>query len=410
MDRKNKFDQLYVDEQVTARQRKLMAKFEVKPYAVEFRTLYRFAFTCGVLFQILSLATAITLPASWFHAIFHNWGIGFLIGGLLVLLLEGLKRLLGTKAFKNFFQFKKKGLLMVMILPSVASIVCSVLGTPILIQEFGATPTLQDTSTVAQTYDMQIASAVAYWDDKEQKAEQKANDIHSQNNWKGVTVRDAQDDVLAERNRASSYADSSVIYQSRLQSEKDAAIAATLAANDQIRMQDAKDKEHAGMILGGVTFGLELLFVFILGWCERYDFKEALFIHSQKKVTGRKLTNSDEKVTESQPKDSGSGEKITDTESQQSESGRNRIGFIVSEGTIKINEHGTPVIAYEKEKGGVSWYRIGQLTSQITEAENKATDWIQKGDTARAQTYKARAGRLKTLKKQLKKQLEKNGG
>lgn len=399
MDRENKHDALYASDSVSSRHRKLITKFQVKPYGEEFKSLYILALVTGVIFQILSLVTAVTLPASWVHAVFHNWGIGFLIAGVILILLEALKRILVSKAFKNFFQFKKKGLLWFAALPSIASIAFSVLGTPILIREFGAQPTLADTSLVSTHFDAKIADQVAYWDKKANAAKKNADQIHSENNWKGVTVRGAQDDVLLQREKASALSDSSVVHKTRLENEKASAISAVLKANVDALQKDKDGKQHAGMMLGGVTLLFELLFILALAWCERYDFKEALYLDSLQKVNGENQGNSQQKGTDSQPKSDKSGQSHTGGSGQSD--GRTKIGFLVSEGTVKTNRHGTKVIAYEKEKGGVKWYREGQLTSQITEAEKKASEQLDKGNQKSSDTYKARADRLKGLKRTL---------
>lgn len=105
MKRTNDAHEQYKLDRQTARQQKLKAKFQPQSFSQEWRSLFYLVVGATVLFQLASLITAITLPASWVHSICHSWGWGFTIAFAFLLLLEVIKRIVITKAIKNGYQY-----------------------------------------------------------------------------------------------------------------------------------------------------------------------------------------------------------------------------------------------------------------------------------------------------------------
>lgn len=292
----NEHDEQYAQKKIGNRQQRLLSKFAVKTYAQQYYPIFVVCLVASVLFQITSLATAITLPASWFNKIFQSWVAGFLIAAVFLILLEIFKRFLVSNASKNYLQFGKKKLLFIAAIPAVFSIISSTLGTPILIKEFGYGPSKIDTSAVAKDFDNKIAATTLFWSSLSEKSSSDAEKIHQQNSWKDVTTRSARPIVLEHEKKASGYTDSLVAARSLLSKEKASAISAIASANTAAADKDKIDKEEVGLILGLCTFGIELLFCIMIFWCEYYDYREALEIESNTRVREKKLPDNIRKI------------------------------------------------------------------------------------------------------------------
>jgi hypothetical protein len=372
MKRTNEHHEKYEANKATAREQQLKAKFEIKSFAKEYKVLFYLIIGATVLFQFASLLTALTLPASWVHSVCYNWGLGFIIAFSFLLLLEILKRIIISKAIKNGYQYKRwlsfgmfAGLLL-----SVASITSSTLGTPILIKEFGAAPTLKDSAAIEAAYLSKQSEIKNYWLPQIEKAEIDAKDTHDANKWKGVTTRKARPIVLEYQKKAQGYQDSlnnalvlaSTMYSSALLSVDN--------HNKGAMGKDEQNKADTGHILGFITFGFELLFLLCTFWREYYDYYREML----------ELAGDESKTTKSDTKSSESADK---SEEKQDESKSSSIGFFgKSEGHIFNN-----TIAFEKADKSLKYYPAHKLSSMIGDAEKKGK--------------KERAKRLKDLRAKL---------
>lgn len=278
MKRTNEHNEQYKLDKESARAQKLKAKFQPKSFAQEYKSVYFIAFGAAILFQALSLLTALTLPASWVHSICYNWALGFCIAIPVLILLEVVKRIVIGKAIKNGYQFGRwlSFGMFAGIMLSVASIVSSTLGTPILIKEFGASPTLQDTTGAGATLAAKQAEITAFWMPQIEQAESDAKATHKANSWKGVTTRSARPTVLKYQQQAQGYRDSlNTALALAAKTHENALISAQNQNSDTIQA-DKQKKAETGYILGFITLGLELLFLACSFWREYYDYREAL--------------------------------------------------------------------------------------------------------------------------------------
>lgn len=345
MQRTNQSEEQYKLDRQTARQEKLKAKFQAQSFSEEWRSLFYIVIAATVLFQFASLLTAITLPASWIHNICHSWSIGFAIAFAFLLLLEVVKRLIISKAVKNGYQYGRwlsfgifAGLML-----SVASIASSTLGTPILIREFGAAPTLADTTAMNATYLASVASTKIYWQALIDGANQDAKKTHDQNSWKGKTTRSARPVVLQYQKKAQGYQDSLTNALSILAQNHQNSLLEIETENSDTLTSDQAKKAQTGYILGFITFGLELLFLLCTFWKEYFDYREALELSKVPAKSGESTVKSNQKPIEN----------------------KSAIGFF-GEGHI-LNK----AIAYKKADGSLKYYKAYQLSSMISDAEKR---------------------------------------
>lgn len=286
MKRFNNFVEEYKQQRKEAKKAKLQKKYEVKPFSEEYTALNGISFYSSFLLQVLSLVTAVTLIAYWVKVACNSWVVGFITGGIILFLLELLKRFLVGKAVQGALQFNRYASFagFFALVFSAASITFSTFGTPIMITEFGAGPTLKDTSTLSINHQNQIASINAFWMPQIEKAEKDAKDTHKKNNWKGVTTRSARPTVLRYQQQAQGYRDSL---------NNALAIAAKDYKNDVLSVENEnkaaiqenkQNKASVGFIFMFVTLGLELLFMLAKGWCEYYDYRTVLEIEKEQEV------------------------------------------------------------------------------------------------------------------------------
>lgn len=361
MERVNKHSNQYKKEQISAREKKLLNKYQPKKFSTEFRFLFYLIFGATILFQAASLLTALTLPASWLHAICYNWPISFALVFLFMLLLEIVKRFVAGKAIKNGWQYGKWftfGICSAVIL-SLASIVSSTLGTPILIKEFGASPYLTDTAGMATTYKEEQNKILSFWMPQIAEAKEGAKRTHKENNWKGVTTRSARPTVLKYKEQEQAFKDSLNTALAIIGGKYSKQLDRIEKENKGIMDKDKKDKAATGYILGFITFLLELLFLLSTFWIEYFDYREALEIGESNSKSSDSRGKSKMKVVESAI--------FTGKSDSNSKSDSKRVtvtGFKHKEGDV-IERDGKMFVLYAKDRGGFAEYQARNLRSQI---------------------------------------------
>ena len=107
MKRFNNFVEEYKQQRKEAKKAKLQKKYEVKPFSEEYTALNGISFYSSFLLQVLSLVTAVTLIAYWVKVACNSWVVGFITGGIILFLLELLKRFLVGKAVQGALQFNR---------------------------------------------------------------------------------------------------------------------------------------------------------------------------------------------------------------------------------------------------------------------------------------------------------------
>jgi hypothetical protein len=385
MKRMNEHEQTYNAEKVTARQKHLTNKFNPKSFSTEYRFLFYLVFGAAILFQLASLLTALTLPASWLYSVCYNWPLSFSVVFLFMLLLEIIKRFVASRSIKNGYQFKRWfsfGIVGAIFL-SFISILSSTLGTPILIREFGATPPLVDTSGMALILQEEQNKINAFWSPQIVEAKQGAEDTHKANSWKGVTTRSARPIVLEYKAKAQKYQDSLNTSLTLLASNYSNGLLSIENQNKDILSKDKKDKASTGYILGFITLGLELLFLLSTFFLEYFDYREALELSKSESKSNSKSVKSAPKVAKSEQKEDKS---------------KSTIGFFgQNEGHI-LNS----TIAYKKANGELKYYKSAELSTMIGDAKKAAKKAKDAERKERALELEERAKRFETLKKKLK--------
>lgn len=286
MERINKAEQQYKQSRKDSRKEYLKGQFESKSFADEWRGTFYLCIAVGVFFQIASLLTAITLPASWGYTVSNSWVVGFGFAAIILVILEIFKRIFVSKAVKNGLQFKKwvsVGMFSAVCL-SIVSICFSTFGTPVLIREFGAAPSLQDTTGMQSSYLANVAAVKGHWSGLIDEANGKAKATHDQNSWKGKTTRKARPVVLGYQQQAQKYQDSLQTQLSIIAQDHKNELLRIEKENQEVLSQDKINKASVGFILGFITFGFELLFIATTFFAKYYDYREMLEIEQEEGV------------------------------------------------------------------------------------------------------------------------------
>lgn len=264
-----------------SRAKYLQDKYKNKPYHQKWKPLRISSTPTTIGIQVLTSILACALPAWGVQIITGSWYYGFLAGGVLMFVLEYWKRYIVNNTTISIIQYRFNGAkfpissLLVALLFVGASMASSGIGTPILVENFAPMPVKPSEEAIKAPFNERKAQAVQYWQEVKESALSKAKEVHTKNNWKGITVRGARASVLAYEMQAKASTDSLNAALAKIDVEQSAAL--SKANEDYITATDSRttQKSSLGYWLMFVTLFLELCFIGCYAWLNYYDFREA---------------------------------------------------------------------------------------------------------------------------------------
>ena len=271
----------YQEVKALERAERLRSKFSNKSYSENWKNLRSFIAPVAFLIQLITATLAVALPAYLVKVISGSWLIGFIIGGVVLLAFEAVKRVVVNKTTIQYFRAKGEGsfkfggvVLVALIL--AASVASSTFGTPILVEEFSPLPKAVDEEAILAVYDKKREEASGYWQKQKEEATAKAKDIHKKNNWKGITVKAARSSILVLESQAKASVDSLNTSLAGIAVAEAEALNKAEAKYSEALADRQKEKGIVGIALAFVTLALELIFILCFYWLNYYDYREAL--------------------------------------------------------------------------------------------------------------------------------------
>jgi len=250
----------------------LKSLFEEKPHSQEWKPMYYLVLFTTPFIQVILAGLALGVPVYAGKVLFNSLTIGLISGLVAITLLELGKRFIAGKAFKSYYVGKLSTKLKLSVAAfSLASIVMSGFGTPILVKEFSAKPKPPTESEVLGRIDSTRDAQLAFFLTQQKDAIAAANKIHSQNNWKGTTIKEARSNILQLEAQAKAAADSLSTYAAKYETER---ATAWQTAQEEFKAHAAERKseiENVGWIFAIVCLVIEFLFLGAMFWL--YDYK-----------------------------------------------------------------------------------------------------------------------------------------
>jgi hypothetical protein len=235
---------------------------------------------------------------------------------------------------------------------TVASIVMSGFGTPILVKEFAAEPKAPTEQDVLARIDSTRDAQLAFFLTKHKDAIAAANKIHSQNNWKGTTIKEARSNILQLETQAKAAADSLITYTSRFEAERSQAWQMAQAEHKKSLTNRRSEIENVGWIFAGVCLLFEVLFLFAMFWL--YDYK----YHQYCELSSTKLSKQLIKHSHEAPNEAPS-------------IGFNQEGKIISEGNKLL-------IICKKADGNLQAYSKSELSTNISNNKGERKEYFER--------------------------------
>lgn len=341
--------QEYQRTEAERRARALKDLFEPKPYSEEWRTMYYACLFFTPVAQLVSASLALGVPAWISRALFGNWLIGIIAGLIVITIFELMKRNIAATAAKHYYKNELSTKLKLSVAAFMfGSIVMSGFGTPILVKEFAPVPKLASDVDIVGKLDSAHSAQLAHLEQVKADAKRSAAQIHSQNNWKGVTVTAARGNILSLEQQAKAASDSitSLIISHNID-RKNMLYAARVEHEKSMQARNA-EIENVGWIFAAICLLFEVLFIFAMFWV--FDYK----YHQYCELSGTKLSKR-------------SSEKVVNLDASKTV-----IGFH-NEGEI-LNDGGKMLIYCRKDSGELKAYDASALSSCIrnNKGERKA--------------------------------------
>ncbi len=260
--RNNPFTKVFEKFSTEGTQQRLDAKFEHKPYHIEYKLLRLTALLTSYLFNGFSALTAAALIFFFVKSLAGSIAAGIVTVGA-ILAIEAGKRFVGSAFFKQFLQYQKfaGGLFAVMVLLIGLSIVSSYFGGKQAVKAFSGSAVIISTDSTTAQVEEQIAAI-----------DKQITDLSKQKDNKGTIYWTAQKaiDKLAEQK--------SVLMPElvRTRQKTDADNNTAIAVHTQATTLKG---EHFAL----VTLLCELLFLICAYYLEFYDWRS--FVELRVKVT-----------------------------------------------------------------------------------------------------------------------------
>jgi hypothetical protein len=271
----------YLDIKNKSKEDYLRDKYKNKEYSKKWKPLRISSNPTTIGIQAITSLLACALPAWLIQVITGSWYTGFLLGGIVMFVIEYWKRYIVNhatigiiKAKYGIDKFPVSTTFAALLFLGV-SMASSGIGTPILVENFAPMPVQPSQEAIKTPYADRKSQAVQYWQEVKESALSKAKEVHSKNNWKGVTVKGARSSVLAYEMQAKASTDSLNAALAKIEAEQSAALS---KANEDYITSTSKrttQKSSVGYWLMFVTLFLELCFIGCYAWLNYYDFREA---------------------------------------------------------------------------------------------------------------------------------------
>ena len=360
----------YLEQIRKRRAANLADKFKNKSYSETWQGVRIAALLSSFFIQAVTAFCALALPAYACKVLFGSWVVGFGVGILLLGAFEVIKRMVTNNTILSYYRkgtFPALGSVAVLLFLA-ASVASSYFGTPILVKEFAPMPAEVNESALKAHFDTLKSEAVAYWGAVKSDMQDKAVAVHKQNNWKGVTTRDARNTQLSFESKVAAAQDSlnNALFQigesERLTIEGNKAF----YQSDFIKAQ--RERDAVGGWFALVTLIFEGLFILCFIFLNHYDFHEACEL-------GLLEAGATFESTKSSRESTVKPIKVDEQKPHQRPS--NGIGFH-NEGGIVNGK-----ILCLKANGELKAYSKSQLSSLAGDAERKGNEdrakyWIEK--------------------------------
>jgi hypothetical protein len=135
-------------------------------------------------------------------------------------------------------------------------------------------PALIDTAKINNDFEKRLAVNSQYWTKFSNESENVANEIHSKNNWHGVTSRTARPEVLAAIGRAGSYKDSLIKYSAVIAADQRTEIARAQIENEVTKQTNNNWVSSFGEWFAVASLFFELSLFLIFFWRSNYETRE----------------------------------------------------------------------------------------------------------------------------------------
>jgi hypothetical protein len=259
------------------RARKLSKKYAYRTDAEELAPFYTFFGLLTIPLQIFSAlfaAGGVFLFSNYFN---DSFGLVVLATVGILVALEIGKRLSYT-AFNKQRNSKKqsvsKTIVILCLLFACVSISSSYICAPYTVECLASAPALIDTAKINNDFEKRLAVNSQYWTKFSNESENVANEIHSKNNWHGVTSRTARPEVLAAIGRAGSYKDSLIKYSAVIAADQRTAIARAQIENEVTKQTNNNWVSSFGEWFAVASLFFELSLFLIFFWRSNYETRE----------------------------------------------------------------------------------------------------------------------------------------
>jgi hypothetical protein len=253
----------------------LRNRFEVKPYSQEWSAMQSLVI---VLSFILQIGTGLMAGYFAYYGAFKLFGqmVASIVAAVVAVgVFETAKRIWFNKAAKFYFQerltAKHKAIIGVFI---TGSILMSFFGTPLAVQDFAPRPSAPVRSEVVAELDSLEVDAMSPWVEMSATALAKADQIHAQNNWKGVTTRAARDEQLTFEAMAAKAQDSVAQVRSIFAAKKAALWESSQRSHKEELQASEQELAVIGWVFAGVCLLFEGLFLLCIWWLTDYSFHQ----------------------------------------------------------------------------------------------------------------------------------------
>jgi hypothetical protein len=360
----------YLEQIRKRRAANLADKFKNKSYSETWQGVRLAALLSSFFIQAVTAFCALALPAYACKVLFGSWVVGFGVGILLLGAFEVIKRMVTNNTILSYYRkgtFPALGSVAVLLFLA-ASVASSYFGTPILVKEFAPMPAEVNESALKAHFDTLKSEAVAYWSTVKSDMQAKAVAVHKQNNWKGVTTRDARNTQLSFESKAAAAQDSLNSALASIAAVQGSTISEYKETYKADLTQAKSERDNVGGWFALVTLLFEGLFILCFIFLNHYDFHEACELGLLEAGATFESTKSSH---ESRVKP------MKVEEQKPSQRTANGIGFHNEGGVVNGK------ILCLKANGELKAYSKSQLSSLAGDAERKGNEdrakyWIEK--------------------------------
>lgn len=361
------------------RAKKLQKKYSFKTNAERMKPFADLFIFSSWFFQLLSgllAAGGVLLLTTKFS---NNFA--FICAGtiLFLFLLESFKRLsyLEFNRQRNSGENVGKTILLFCLIAAFFSVSSSYLGASHTVSFFAASPSLIDTDLIKKSYNSKIEKNKKSWNVLREKSLKKAQKIHEKNNWMGVTVRAARTNEQTEINRAGSYMDSLLKFESLINLNKNENVKKANLENEKIIINHEIWAATFGDYLAIISIFFELSLFIILFWCSDFEKRELEELNLSNLNTKDKDKNLFKVTNQDKEKENS---KNVFLETSGAILAKRKVGFIQDKETIKEDiKDGNifipkppakkPRICVQLLDGRLKNYTSGSLTNLINSSD-----------------------------------------